>query len=627
MTDHDQTTAPGSAVSDPVTDEEYVPVDDAVIGRAFRWSVVVFVGVGVLVVGVLLWSNRETEQSAKVVDKDPGAIENVAQPTETAPSVKFTDITAAAGLDFKHATGATGEKLLPETMGAGAAFFDYDDDGDQDILFVNATHWPDTLVATAPPTLALYRNDGAGVFTNATNGSGLDISFYGMGVAVGDFDNDGQVDVYITAVGANHLFHNDGGYFRDVTDEHDVAGGDTTWSSSAGFFDYDNDGDLDLFVCNYVQWSREKDIEVNYTLNGRDRAYGPPTNYLGSHPTLYRNDGEMGFTDVSAEAGLEVRNAATELPVAKSLAVAPIDLDGDGWIDIIVANDTTQNFMFHNQGDGTFAEKGAESGMAFDNMGGATGAMGIDSAFFRNDESLAVAIGNFANEMTSFYVSQGELLFSDGTIAEGIGSPSRVSLTFGLFFFDYDLDGRLDLLQTNGHLEETINEIQSSQHYHQSPQLFWNAGPGSRTGFAVVPAEALGDLATPIAGRGATYADIDGDGDLDVLLTQVGDRPLLVRNDQDLGRHWLRIKLEGTTDNRDGIGAWIELTADGRLHRRQVMPTRSYLSQVELPVTFGLDDAASIESIRVLWPGGDIQDVDATNLEVDSLLTIRQIAN
>ena len=539
------------------------------------------------------------------------------------PTAKFTDLTGGSGIKFTHFNGATGEKLLPETMGGGVAFLDFDNDGAQDLLFINSSGWPwQTTTRKADATMKLYRNDGHGKFTDVTAGSGLDVSFYGMGVAVGDYDNDGLPDVFITAVGGNHLFHNlGGGKFADVTAESSVAGSE--WSTSAAFIDYDNDGRLDLFVCNYVQWSRELDLKANFTFDGKTRAYGPPMNFEGSFPLLYHNDGRGKFSDVSAAAGVQVKNSATGRPLAKSLGVAPVDLDNDGWIDLVVANDTVQNFVFRNQHDGTFKEIGARSGIAFDAYGLARGAMGIDSARFRNDSALGIAIGNFANEPNALYVSQNAaLMFADEAVTEGVGPASRQLLKFGLFFFDYDLDGRPDVLTANGHIEENIAQYQKGQSYRQPAQLFWNRGAAKGTSFVPVTAEKCGgDIFKPIVGRGSAFADIDGDGDLDAVLTQINGPPLLLRNDQKLGHHWLRLKLVGTKSNRDAIGAWVRVRAGGRTISQQVMPAKGYLSQSELLLTFGLGQSERVDGVEITWPGGAGQKAGPLKVDTQNVVT------
>ena len=595
--------------------EDHSP-DDEVIGRALKKSLLAIGAAAVLfAVGYLLvGSGAEEAPEVSIETEAPVAV----RAETVAPRVLFTDITATAGIDFVHENGAAGDKLLPESMGSGAAFFDYDNDDDQDLLLINGRGWITGSATRA--TSALYRNDGDGNFSDVSAETGLDVELYGTGVAVGDFDADGLSDLFIAAVGSNRLLRNLGDRFVDVTATAGVAGEADAWSTSAGFVDVDNDGDLDLFVTNYVKWSEEIDFEVDFRLTGVGRAYGPPVNYEGTFSYLYRNEGDGTFSDVSEESGIQVRNAATGVPVGKGLGLAPIDIDGDGWMDLFVANDTVRNFLFHNLGDGTFEEVAELWGLAYGRAGEATGAMGVDSGFYRNDAELGFVIGNFANEMTSLYISQGDpTIYADEAIGEGIGAPSRTLLSFGMLLFDYDLDGRLDILETNGHLETEIATVDPSQSYEQPAQLFWNAGPEARQGFVPVPIDESGDLAEKLVGRGSAFADIDGDGDLDVVLTQTGRRTVLLRNDQELGHHWLRLKLVGPGGS-EAIGARVVLTRSDERQVRQVMPTRSYQSQSELPVTFGLGSDSSFDTLEIVWPDGTVQSVDGA--EVDRLTRV-----
>jgi len=546
---------------------------------------------------------------------------------EALPAVKFVEITKEAGIAFVHDNGALGEKLLPETMGSGVAFLDYDGDGDQDLFFVNSSYWPGHEVKPAP-TQALYRNDGKGHFQNVTQEAGLDKTFYGQGVAVGDYDNDGHADLYVTAIGRGYLFRNDGkGHFEDVTAAAN-AKGPNGWLTGAAFLDIDNDGDLDLFIGNYITWTREIDKVQGFQLTGIGRAYGPPTSFGGSFCALLRNDGGQ-FTDISEQSGIQVRTPDLRVPVGKSLGVAPYDVDGDGLVDIAVANDTVQNFLFHNRGNGKFEEIAIVTGVAFDQSGSPRGGMGIDWAPFMNDERLGLAVGNFANEMTALYVCDqpSTLQFSDLANLYGLGAPTQPPLKFGLFFFDYDLDGRLDLLSANGHLEPEISKVQASETYEQPAQLFWNSGkPGRALYVQVKPENAGPDLFKPIVGRGTAYADIDGDGDLDVVMTVNNGPARLFRNDGGNRNHWIRVELAGNgkTSNRDAIGAKVRLTAGDTVCQRQLFPAKSYLSSVELPLTFGLGHLDRALELTITWPSGKVTTLK--NLKADRSYRIEEDA-
>ena len=602
-------------------------LDDAVVGAAFRWSAGALVIVGLIAAVVVWWLYGNTPLTP-TTDRPLTLPTKRELPAVKAPRIPFTDITREAGIDFVHENGAYGDKLLPETMGGGCAFLDYDNDGDQDILLVNSQRWPWDARASAPPaTLVLYRNDGTGKFENVTVEAGLAVSLYGMGVAVGDYDGDGLVDLFISNLGPNRLFRNrDGKSFEDVTNAAGVAGAEDAWSTSCGWFDYDNDGNLDLFVGNYVDWSKDNDLSQNFQLIGGGRAYGRPQQFAGTFSYLYRNNGDGEFTEVSRQAGIEIANPDTGVPAGKALGVAFADFDADGWLDIVVANDTVQNFLFHNQRNGTFREVAQLAGVAYDTNGLARGAMGIDIANFRNDGDVGIAIGNFANEMSALYVSRGDgLKFRDDAVTNGLGPATRLQLTFGVFFFDADLDGRLDYLQANGHLEEDIQKVQETQRYEQAPQLFWNCGLQATEFLSLSKYECGADFVRPMVGRGAAYADVDSDGDLDVLLTAVGGPARLLRNDQNVGHHWLRVKLIGSGKNRDAIGAAVEIEQNNTIQRRLITPARSYLSQCELPATFGVGASTMVQRLKVRWPSG--QSTELHDVSVNQTLVIREEQN
>jgi len=585
---------------------------EAIIRKAFYRSFLTIVVATVAAYTIYHFTRQEPETDSITQKKIKGPV--IAQQASIEmPEVHFTDITRDAGIDFVHTNGAYGQRLLPETMSGGGGFIDYDNDGDQDIILVNARYWPDQPQRDITTT-RLYNNDGTGNFKDVSALAGLAINSYGMGLAVGDYDNDGWDDVYLTTLNKNYLLHNEQGTFVDVSETSGTAGFKENWSTAAVFFDIDNDSDLDLYVANYVEWTPEINLEIDFRVTGIGKSYSTPTHYTGARSRLYRNEGNGRFSDISPESGVHIPG--------KALSATAVDYDNDGLLDLFVANDTVQNFLFHNKGDGRFEETGALEGIAFNRKGKATGAMGIDAAWYRNDDELGIVIGNFANEMSSLYVTaDGQTPFADEALLEGLGADSRLVLTFGVFFFDYDLDGRLDLLQANGHLENQINKVQPSQHYEQPVQLYWNCD-SSECNNRLILVENTGDLGTPVVGRGASCADIDNDGDLDVLITQTGREAKLYRNDQQTGHHWLRIKLKGRSDNYNAIGAIIELTANGVTQRRLITSGRSYLSQLEFPVTFGLGSASKIDNLIITWPGGQRQSVKPDG--VDKAITITQ---
>jgi hypothetical protein len=508
------------------------------------------------------------------------------------PPVQFTDVTAAAKIAFKHNSGAFGKKYLPETMGAGCLFFDYDNDGWPDIFLVNSKNWPGH---PGPPSYpALYRNNHDGTFTDVTKAAGLAVEMYGMGATAADYDNDGWPDLYVTGLGGNRLFRNLGnGTFAEVTAKAGVANGG--FSTSAMFFDYDRDGWLDLLVANYVDWSIEKDLFC--TLDGKTKSYCTPESYKGQSMALYRNRGDGTFEDVTAKAGLLQ-------PSAKSLGLALLDVDGDGWPDVFVANDTQPNTLYRNNGNGTFTDVGVAAGVAFGETGVARAGMGVDAADYSGSGRPSLVIGNFSNEMMGLYHNEGNGLFIDEAPTSTVGRASLLTLTFGAFFFDYDLDGRLDIFAANGHVADDINVVQPKVTYAQPPHLFRNLGERR---FEEVAPKLGPALARPIVGRGAAYADIDRDGDLDVLISSNNGPAYLLRNDGGNRNNVLRVRTVGTKSNRDGIGAKVTLTLPGGAHPWRLVHTgSSYCSQSELTLTFGLGDLAKADNLEVVWPSGQV---------------------
>lgn len=501
--------------------------------------------------------------------------------------VTFKDVTGAAGITFTHNSGRAGKKFLPETMGAGGAFVDLDGDGWLDMVLVNSRSWG---AGAASSPHGLYRNNRNGTFTNVVAGSGLDVSMYGMGVAAGDVDNDGDEDVYITAIEGDRLFRNDGAFkFRDVTKVAGIA--NANFGTSAAFVDYDRDGRLDLFVANYVKWSQAADKFC--ALDGKNKSYCTPEIYPGVPSRLYRNLGAGRFADVSQKAG--VAN-----PAAKALGVALVDYDADGWVDLFVANDTQPNQLFHNNRNGTFTDTAVAAGVAFSDDGVARGAMGVDGADYDRSGRPHMLVANFQNQMLALYRNEGNGLFMDVAPQSPVGRVSLAYLGFGAFFFDYDLDGWLDVFATNGHIEESVTKVQPKVQFKQPPLLFRNAGKGR---FEHV-SNAGPDFAVAQAGRGAAYGDYDRDGDLDVLLVNNDGPARLLRNDGGNRNNWITVRAQGTKANRSGIGAVVRVQSAQGSQWQMVRSGSSYCSQSDLALTFGLGRDTTVSAIEVEWPGG-----------------------
>jgi enediyne biosynthesis protein E4 len=524
-----------------------------------------------------------------------------------AQQITFRDITAQAGIRFVHNNGAFGKKYLPETMGPGCAFLDYDNDGYADILVVNGQDWPGHPRATT--TLKLYHNNRNGTFTDVTAKAGLAMPMFGLGVAVGDYDNDGFDDVFITALGQSHLFHNNGnGTFSDVTK---AAGlwGPNEFSTGAAWVDYDRDGKLDLVVANYVQWSIEGDLFC--TLDGSHKSYCTPESYKGASARLWHNLGGGRFEDATKKAGFFE-------PTSKSLGVTVLDYNGDGWPDVLLANDTQPNKLYLNKQNGTFEEKAVSAGVAFSEDGVARAGMGVDSGDYDRSGRASLIITNFANQMLSLYHNEGNGLFVDDAPRSDVGRATLVTLGFGCFFFDYDNDGWLDIFVADGHIENEIEKVQKRVSYAEPPHLFRNLGSGK---FQETTQQMGSVFASPKVARGAAYADIDNDGALDLLTTTNGGRVYLFHNEG--GRnHSLRIKLQGTKSNRDGIGSVVRVSSGSDKQSQMLKSGSSYLSQSELVLTFGLAEKTKADGIEIQWPSGQVDKL--SNVVADQTVTVQE---
>jgi hypothetical protein len=520
--------------------------------------------------------------------------------------LQFVDVTKAAGLTFTHYSGAFGKKYLPETLGPGVAFIDYDGDGWQDLFFTNGKDWPGQRRRAS--TLQLFRNNRNGTFTNSTRAAGLAVEIYGLGAAVGDYDNDNDEDLFVTAVGQSLLFRNNQGVFTDVTKEAGLFG-PNEFSTSSAWLDYDRDGNLDLLVGNYVQWTPQTDIFC--TLDGTNKSYCTPESYKGASARLWRSRGNGTFQDTTTRAGLLDATS-------KILGVAVLDTNQDLWPDLLLANDTQPNRLYVNDGKGAFAERGVLSGIAFSEEGTARAGMGVDAADYDRSGFPSVMITNFSNQMLALYHNEGNGLFVDEAPRSEIGRVSLLTLGFGCFFFDYDQDGWLDIFVANGHIESDIERIQSRIKYAQPPHIFRNAGKGI---FQEATRSLGAALRQPRVARGAAYGDIDNDGDLDIVMTTNGGSGVLLRNDGGSNRS-LRLRLIGSRSNRDGFGAVVRVTAAGETQTQMLRSGSSYLSQSEKILTFGMGNRMQAETVEIRWPSGQVDRL--SNVKTGPVFTVRE---
>jgi enediyne biosynthesis protein E4 len=525
--------------------------------------------------------------------------------------VRFTNVREQARITFQQDSTQTEEKYYLETMGTGVAWLDYDQDGLMDLFFVQSAA-TDAYKPSQPLRSALYHNNGDGTFTDVTQKSGVaGEAHYGQGVAVGDFDNDGYPDLYVTGYGRAILYHNNGnGTFTDVTAKSGVAD-EAGWSTSAGWFDYDKDGWLDLVVTNYIEWSPKNNLWCGERRPGY-RSYCHPGNYKGQHTKLYHNNHDGTFTDVSTASGVGK-------PEAKGMGVVLADFNNDGWPDIAVANDSWPNFLFINKHDGTFEDVSLISGMAASEDGRYEAGMGIDAADVDGDGWQDVYITHLDFELNRLYRNSHDDTFTDETFRSGLGNKAVLLSGVAMKFLDYDNDGWNDILQLNGSMLDNVTLYHEEVSYKEPLLMFRNTGVGH---FEKV-SESLGpDFVRPIVGRGLATADYDNDGDIDIATNNRGDYPSLLRNDGGNANHWLTVQLLGTKSNRDGIGASLRLTSQGFVQFEQAKGGGSYMSASDPRIHFGLGKRAKVESLEITWPSGRIEKL--SNIAIDQIIIVKE---
>ncbi|MEQ3660185.1 MAG: CRTAC1 family protein [Glaciecola sp.] len=515
------------------------------------------------------------------------------------PTIDFKEVAEVYGIEFIHTNGAEGDKLFPESMMGGIGFIDYNNDDFADLVAVAGSSVKNAAESKSN-NIAIYKNEEGKRFVNVTEDLGLMFLGYGQGLTIGDFDADGYDDLYITAFGMNKLYKNERGEgFKDITDEMEVGGDQRDFSTAASFVDIDNDGDLDLFVGNYLNWSIDKNEQLDINYDGANRMYPHPNSFSGSVSKIYINQYPQPFTEL---------NLGKKEELTKALGVLPVDLNDDNLIDFVVANDSIKNFAFINQGNGEFIEQADSLGLSYNNLGLPTAAMGMDGAWLGRDKSFNIAMGNFTDEMTSFYRYNSHGFFVDVSPLIGIGGPTRTSFTWGVIFADLDLDGQDEFIQINSNVEPDIQKVQSNLRYRQSPQVFWQCNGSCERQFIQLDVSQLGDFSNPIAGRGIAYADIDHDGDLDFAISSIQERVRLYRNDTDNQNNWIAFTLYSKTKTCSTVGTTISIKYNGVEQKKRMMPTKGYLSHSESAVYFGLGKAELVDHITIQWPDGS-QDI------------------
>ena len=564
---------------------------------------------------IILLSAVVLTVAAFQIASSAGQAQTTVKKSDAPVTVKFTDLRKQAGITFLQDSTQTEDKLYLETMGTGVGWLDYDQDGLMDLYFVQSG--PTELYKPDHPMRsALYHNNGDGTFTDVTDKAGVAAeNHYGQGVAIGDYDNDGYPDIYITGYGRAILYHNNGnGTFTDVTAKAGVAdqGG---WSTSAAWLDYDHDGYLDLVVLNYIEWSAKNNLWCGEHRPGY-RSYCHPGNYKGQHIKLYHNNHDGTFTDVSESSGIGK-------PEAKGMGVVAADFNNDGWTDVAVANDSWPNFLFINKHDGTFQDVSFVSGIAASEDGRYEAGMGIDAADLTGNGLQDIYITHLDFELNRLYTNNGDGSFTDATFSSGIGNKAILYSGVSMKFLDYDNDGWPDIVQLNGAMVDNVQLYHSEVTYKEPLLMFRNLGKGQ---FEKIPDGALGpDFSRPIAGRGIATADFDNNGTIDIAVSNRGDYPMLLRNDQphdDAGNHWLEVLLIGTKSNRDGIGASLKLTAEGITHIEQAKGGMSYMSASDPRVHLGLGKRSKIDQLEITWPSGTIDRLK--DLPIDKIIVVKE---